>query len=146
MKKEKKEPLKIVADDFVDVTRFAYDEGVNVEMSGQMFYALMRIIGTLANEEVKWMYVIDPVSLSETAKQENVANVISNEGITYFNILGEMEMLHTQNIKAGKTIDVEELQAKIQEKMNGIIKQGAEEVTDTPEAPIVKLKKTKKGE
>ena len=145
---KKTKDLKIVAEDFVDVTKFAYDEGVNVEMSGQMFYALMRIVGTLANEEVKWMYVIDPMSLSETAKQENVANVISNEGITYFNILGEMEMLHTQNIKAGKTIDVEELQAKIQEKVNDIIKKGAEEVADTPDeqAPIVKLKKPKKGE
>lgn len=144
----KKENLKIVAEDFVDVTKFAYDEGVDVEMSGQMFYALMRIVGTLANEEVKWMYQIDPMSLSETAKQDNVVNVISNEGITYFNILGEMEMLHTKNIKAGKTIDVEELQAKIQDKVNAIIKKGEEEVTEQPkkQAPVVKLKKAKKGE
>ena len=143
---KKTKDLKIVAEDFLDVTKFAYDEGVNVEMSGQMFYALMRIVGTLANEEVKWMYVIDPMSLSETAKQENVANVISNEGITYFNILGEMEALHTKNIKDGKTVDVEELQAKIQEKVNNIISKGNEEVSGKPETPVIKLKKTKKGE
>ena len=150
----KKENLKIVADDFVDVTRFAYDEGVNVEMTGQMFYALMRIVGNLANEEVKWMYQINPLSLAETAKQDNMVNVISNEGVTYFNILGEMEMLHTKNIKDGKTVDVEELQAKMQEKINSIIQKGSEEVgnvevdtkTKPKQATVVKLKKSKRGE
>lgn len=150
----KKENLKIVADDFVDVTRFAYDEGVNVEMTGQMFYALMRIVGNLANEEVKWMYQINPLSLAETAKQDNMVNVISNEGVTYFNILGEMEMLHTKNIKDGKTVDVEELQAKMQEKINSIIQKGSEEVgnvevdtkTNPKQATVVKLKKSKRGE
>lgn len=135
MKKDKKEPMKMIAEDFVDVTKFGYDEDVNIEVSGQLFFALMRIIGTLANEEVKWMYQINPMSLSETAKQDNVVNVISNEGVTYFNLLGEMEALHMKNIKDGKTMPIEELQEKIQAKMNEIIKEANDEVEEPKIAP-----------
>ena len=125
MKKEKEQ--EIVGTDFVDGTRFGYDENVNVELPGQLFYALMRIIGSLANEEVKWMYQIKPESLTATAQQDNVVNVISNEGVTYFNILGELETLHLQNIKAGKTLPIEEIQEKIQAKINDVLKQSKEE-------------------
>ena len=125
MKKEKEQ--EIVGTDFVDGTRFGYDENVNVELPGQLFYALMRIIGSLANEEVKWMYQIKPESLTATAQQDNVVNVISNEGVTYFNILGELETLHLQNIKAGKTSPIEEIQEKIQAKINDVLKQSKEE-------------------
>lgn len=125
MKKEKEQ--EIVGTDFVDGTRFGYDENVNVELPGQLFYALMRIIGSLANEEVKWMYQIKPESLAATAQQDNVVNVISNEGVTYFNILGELETLHLQNIKAGKTLPIEEIQEKIQAKINDVLKQSKEE-------------------
>lgn len=141
MKKEKKENLKIVAEDFLDVTKFSYDDAVNVEIPGQLFYAIMRIIGTLANEEVKWMYQINPMSLAETAKQDNVVNVISNEGITYFNILGELETIHLNYIKEGKTIPIEELQEKIQSKINEVLKTA----NDTEEKPNPK-KKSKKNE
>ena len=141
MKKEKKENLKIVAEDFLDVTKFSYDDSVNVEIPGQLFYAIMRIIGTLANEEVKWMYQINPMSLAETAKQDNVVNVISNEGITYFNILGELETIHLNYIKEGKTIPIEELQEKIQSKINEVLKTA----NDTEEKPNPK-KKSKKNE
>ena len=140
MKKEK-EPLKMIEDDFVDVSRFSYDDSVNVEIPGQLFYAIMRIIGTLANEEVKWMYQINPMSLAETAKQDNVVNVISNEGITYFNILGELETIHLNYIKEGKTIPIEELQEKIQSKINEVLKTA----NDTEEKPNPK-KKSKKNE
>ena len=104
MKKQKE--TEINPTDFVDVTKFSYDDSVNVEMPGQLFYAIMRIIGTLANEEVKWMYQINPMSLAETAKQDNVVNVISNEGITYFNILGELETIHLNYIKEGIVINL----------------------------------------
>lgn len=142
-KKEKKEPLKVIAEDFVDVTKFGYDEDVNVEIPGQLFYAIMRIIGTLANEEVKYMYQINPMSLAETAKQDNIVNVISNEGVTYFNILGEMESLHMNNIKLGKTISIEELQEKIQAKINGVLQQANDEASNA-EADEVKTTKKKK--
>ena len=101
----------------------------------------MRIIGTLANEEVKWMYQINPMSLAETAKQDNVVNVISNEGITYFNILGELETIHLNYIKEGKTIPIEELQEKIQSKINEVLKTA----NDADEKPNPK-KKSKKNE
>lgn len=140
MKKEKKEPMKIIAEDFVDGTKFGYDEDVNVEMSGQLFFALMRVIGTLANEEVKYMFQIDPMSLAETAKQDNIVNVISNEGITYFNLLGEMESLHMKNIKVGKTLPLEEVQEKIQAKMNKIISEANKEVEDEPKIAPKKKK------
>ena len=139
--KKQKEALKMIADDFVDGTRFGYDDSVNVEIPGQLFYAIMRIIGTLANEEVKWMYQINPMSLAETAKQDNVVNVISNEGITYFNILGELETIHLNYIKEGKTIPIEELQEKIQSKINEVLKTA----NDTEEKPNPK-KKSKKNE
>lgn len=140
MKKDKKEPMKMIAEDFVDVTKFGYDENVNIEISGQLFFALMRIVGTLANEEVKWMYQIDPMSLAETAKQDNIVNVISNEGVTYFNILGEMESLHMKNIKDGKTLPIEEIQEKIQAKMNEIIKEGNDEKQEEPKIAPKKKK------
>lgn len=143
-KKEKKEPLKVIAEDFVDVTKFGYDDDVNVEMPGQLFYAIMRIIGTLANEEVKYMYQINPMSLAETAKQDNVVNVISNEGVTYFNILGEMETLHMGNIKAGKTIDIEKLQEKIQGKINDVLKKANDETSGEEVSEEKSIKKKKK--
>ena len=100
----------------------------------------MRIVGTLANDEVKWMYQINPMSLAETAKQDNVVNVISNEGVTYFNILGELESIHLQNIKSGITISIEELQEKIQSKINSVLK----EASDSEEVSEPKVKPTKK--
>ena len=139
MKKRKEEIVNPT--DFVDVTKFSYDDSVNVEIPGQLFYAIMRIIGTLANEEVKWMYQINPMSLAETAKQDNVVNVISNEGITYFNILGELETIHLNYIKEGKTIPIEELQEKIQSKINEVLKTA----NDADEKPNPK-KKSKKNE
>ena len=100
----------------------------------------MKIMAGLANDEVKHMYKINPISLSETAKEENIVEVISNEGVTYFHMLGEMESMHLQNIKDGKTITVEELQAKIQEKINNVIREANEK-----EAPVVNINKKKKG-
>ena len=125
--KKQKEALKMIADDFVDGTRFGYEEGVNVEVPGQLFYSLMRLVGNYANEEVKWMYKINPNSLAETAKEDNVVNVISNDGVLLFNILGDLETLHLQNIKAGKTSPIEEIQEKIQAKINDVLKQSKEE-------------------
>lgn len=142
-KKESKAPRTVIAEDFVDVTKFGYDEDVNVEMSGQLFYALMRVIGTLANDEVKWMYQINPMSLAETAQQDNIVNVISNEGVTYFNMLGELESIHMANIKSGKTIPIEELQAKIQEKINSVLKEANDEA-EVVELPVEKPAKKKK--
>ena len=135
MKKEKKvENLQIVPEDFIDVTKFAYSEDVNIEISGQLFFSLMKIMAGLANDEVKHMYKINPISLSATAKEENIVEVISNEGVTYFHMLGEMETIHLQNIKDGKTITVEELQAKIQEKIMmllvGMTKKDGDDITD----------------
>ena len=125
MKKEKEQ--KVVGTDFVDGTKFGYGEGVNVEVPGQLFYSLMRLVGNYANEEVKWMYKINPNSLAETAKEDNVVNVISNDGVLLFNILGDLETLHLQNIKAGKTSPIEEIQEKIQAKINDVLKQSKEE-------------------
>lgn len=140
MAKKEKTPLKMIPEDFIDTTKFGYDEDVNVTVPGQLFYALMRIVGSLANDEVKWMYQINPMSLAETAKQDNIVNVISNEGVTYFNILGELESLHLQNIKAGITIPIEELQEKIQNKINSVLK----EASDSDEVSEPKVKPTKK--
>ena len=133
MKKEKGQ--SVVETDFLDVTKFAYDDGVNVELPGQLFYSIMRLIGNYANEEVKWMYEINPNSLAETAKQENVVNVISNDGVLLFNILGDLETLHLANVKAGKTIPVEELQEKIQSKINETLKQTDEKVGEVKKNP-----------
>ena len=105
----------------IDTTKHAYDFGVNIEIPGTLFLSLLKIMDKLAKEQVSAQYKIDVRSLNHTASPENLMQVISPEGITYFNILGDMEMLHEKNIQEGKTIPQEEFTEKLKKKIEGEI-------------------------
>lgn len=117
----------------IDTTKWGYDLDTKVEISGPLFLSLLKIMNKLANEQVTTQYKIDPTSLNHTAQQKNLVNVITNEGVTYFHMLGEMEYLHHKNITEGKAIPMEELTAKLQKKVEEEVKK----VQDAAKQPTV---------
>lgn len=101
----------------VNITQHGYKEDVTIEIPGMLLFSVIKIIGTLADKEVSFGYEINPKSLAETALPQNYKQYISNEGIMYFSVLGELEKIHQDNIAKGLTTPVEELQKAFEEKL-----------------------------
>lgn len=102
----------------VHILQHGYKEGVNVEIPGMLLFSVMKIIGTLADKEVSFGYEINPNSLAETALPDNYKQVISNEGVMYFSVLGELEQVHQSNIAKGVTTPIKELQEEFEKKLS----------------------------